>query len=170
MNDKIDRTKIKYAIFIALYSGMGSYFGQPLIHNNDQAINIIVTVFSILAGFLVAVITVIGNPSSLPSGGWQRARLGSETVYNKLTRHKLLFLMYLTTLLLIFISVLVKGKSHFIQPWIERGFLFFAIVAFSISFQLPSSLVSLHKERIEQEIESRRESEKVKNESQNQPN
>ena len=160
MSYKVDISKIKYAMAIALYSGIGSYFGQPLIHGNDNAINIIVTVFSILAGFLVAIITIIGDPSSLPSGGWQRARLGSEVLYNRLTRHRLLFLMYLTTLLLIFISILIKGKVPFLEPWIERFYLFFSISAFSLSFQLPSALMNLHKERIEQEIDSRREAEK----------
>lgn len=157
MSYQVDIHKVKYAFVIALYSSVGSYFGQPLIHGNDNAINIIVTVFSILAGFLVAIITIIGDPSSLPSGGWQRARLGSEALYNRLTRHKLLFLMYLTTLLLIFVASLTKGKFIFLDIWIERVYLFFSIAAFSLSFQLPSSLMNLHKERIEHEIESRRE-------------
>lgn len=154
-----DIPKIKYAIAVSLYGVIGSCLGQPLIHGNDNAINIIVTVFSILAGFLVAIITIIGDPSSLPSGSWQRARLGSEVLYNRLERHKLLFLLYLITLLLIFISVLIKGKIVFLEPWIERVYLFFSISAFSLSFQLPYSLMNLHKERIEQEIDSRREAE-----------
>ena len=161
MNYRIDISKIKFAVAIILYSAVGSYFGQPLIHENDNAINIIVTVFSILAGFLVAIITIIGDPSSLPSGGWQRARIGSEVLYNRLTRHKLLFLMYLTTLLLIFVSVLLKGKAPQLDVWVERAYLFFSIAAFSLSFQLPSALMNLHMERIEHEIESRKERDKV---------
>ncbi len=157
MSYQVDYAKIKYAAAVILYSGAGAYFGQPLIHGNDNAINIIVTVFSILAGFLVAIITIIGDPSSLPSGGWQRARLGSEVLYNRLTRHRLLFLLYLTTLLLIFVASLIKGKVIFLDTWIERIYLFFSIAAFSLSFQLPTSLMNLHKERIEHEIESRRE-------------
>lgn len=157
MSYQVDYAKIKYAAAVILYSGAGAYFGQPLIHGNDNAINIIVTVFSILAGFLVAIITIIGDPSSLPSGGWQRARLGSEVLYNRLTRHRLLFLLYLTTLLLIFVASLIKGKVIILDTWIERIYLFFSIAAFSLSFQLPTSLMNLHKERIEHEIESRRE-------------
>lgn len=63
--------------------------------------------------------------------------------------------MYLTTLLFIFIASLVKGKFLLLDIWIERIYLFFSIAAFSLSFQLPSSLMNLHKERIEHEIESR---------------
>lgn len=156
----LDKDKIKYAIAIILYSGIGSFYGQPLIHNNDSAVNIIVTVFSVLAGFLIAIITIIGDPSSLPSGGWQRAELGSKVLYARLVRHKLLFLMYLFTLLLIFVSVLIKGKYSAIEIWIERIYLFFAISAFTLSFQLPQALMNLHTERIEHEIESRRQNHK----------
>ncbi len=161
MSYQVDFSKIKYAVAILLYSGAGAYWGQPLIHGNDNAIGVIVTVFSILAGFLVAIITIIGDPSSLPSGGWQRARLGSEMLYNRLTRHRLLFLIYLITLLFVFIAALIQGKVAFLDIWVERIFLFFAIAAFSLSFQLPASLMNLHKERIEQEIEARREKEGI---------
>ena len=118
MSYQVDTTKIKFALAIILYSGAGAYWGQPLIHGNDNAVNIIVTVFSVLAGFLVAIITIIGDPSSLPSGGWQRARLGSEALYNRLTRHRLLFTMYLITLLFIFIASLVKGKIENVDIWV----------------------------------------------------
>ncbi|MDX9789033.1 MAG: hypothetical protein RBT11_19820 [Desulfobacterales bacterium] len=37
-----------------------------------------------------------------------------------------------------------------------KTILFFSISAFSLSFQLPASLMKLHIERIEQGIESRR--------------
>lgn len=164
MSYQVDIAKIQFAIAIILYSGAGAYWGQPLIHGNDNAVNIIVTVFSVLAGFLVAVITIIGDPSSLPSGGWQRARLGSEVLYNRLTRHRLLFTMYLLTLLFIFIASLMRGKVVMLDIWIERIYLFFAISAFTLSFQLPTSLMNLHKERIEHEIESRREMEGIKKE------
>jgi len=134
---------------------------QPFIHGNTDAINIIVTIFSILAGFLVAIIAIIGDPSSLPSGGWKRARLGSEILRARLTRHKLLFLLYLITLFLIFISVLVRNKIYFLDLWIERVYLFLSVSAFIFSFKLPSSLMKLHMERIEQEIKSRREAEGI---------
>ena len=40
---------------MAIAAGVaGAYFGQPLIHGNKDAVNIIVTVYSILAGLLVA--------------------------------------------------------------------------------------------------------------------
>lgn len=167
MNLEIDKNKIKYAIATVLFSGLGSYLGQPFIHGNNDAINVIVTVFSILAGFLVAIITIIGDPASLPSGSWQKAQLGSQLVYNRLLRHKWLFTLYLITLVTVFISILFKKKiPELFEFNIERLFLFFAINAFILSFRLPTSLLNLHQERIEHEIESRREAEGIKKEAQ----
>lgn len=162
MNQKIDIKKVLYAIFTTIISGICSYYLQPYIHGNTDAINVIVTVFSILAGFLVAIITIIGDPSSLPSGSWRIAQLGSETVKNRLVRHKWLFFMYLITLVLIFITILIKGQFPKIEKYIEYIYLFFAIGAFIVSFRLPSSLMNLHQERIEHEIEARRKAEGIK--------
>lgn len=41
---------------------VGLYF-QPMIAGNSDAVNTVVTVFSILAGFLIAVITFIAEPT-----------------------------------------------------------------------------------------------------------
>lgn len=106
----IDIEKVKFGIMVILFGGLGSYFGQPYIHNNSEAINIIVTVFSILAGFLIAVITLVGDPASLPSGSWRKARFASDIIYERLEKHKMLFLAYLMTLSLIFLDVLIQGK------------------------------------------------------------
>lgn len=161
MTQEVDREKVKYASCVVLWSGLISFYGQPLIHNNQDAINVIVTVFSILAGFLVAVITLIGDPKSLPTGGWQIARLGSDLTYNRLIRHKWLFKGYLITLFLIFVSIVVKSKFSSVQVILEYIYMFFATTSCFLSFKLPSALMELQKERIEHEIEERRKKEGV---------
>ena len=161
MTKKIDRRKVLLAIAVPLWSLILTYYLQPYIHGNQDAINVIVTVFSILAGFLVAVITLVGDPSALPQGSWRLARLGSDLTYNRLTRKKWLFVLYLLTLALIFLGVLIKGKHPPIEVWLERIYLFLAISAFILSFMLPSALMKLQKERIEQEIAHRKKSEGI---------
>ncbi|QOR37145.1 hypothetical protein HNO52_00480 [Billgrantia diversa] len=161
MNAQLDKEKVKYGVCIVLWSFLASYFGQPLIHGNQDAINVIVTVFSILAGFLVAVITLIGDPKSLPSGGWQMARLGSDLTYNRLVRHKWLFKGYLITLFLIFSSIVVKGRFPTTQVILEYIYMFIASISCFISFKLPSALMELQKERIEHEIQERRKQEGI---------
>lgn len=130
-------------------------------HGNTEAINLIVTVFSILAGFLIAVITLVGDPASLPSGSWRLGRLAAEPTYNRLIRYKWLFMVYLITLGLIFISMLFEGAFPKIQCYLEYLYLFFASFSCILSFMLPSSLIELQKERIEQEIDERRKQEGI---------
>lgn len=160
MSQEVDMEEVKIAILIVLVSGLSAYFFQPLIHGNQDAINVIVTVFSILAGFLVAVITLVGDPMTLPIGSWQVAELGSKNTRNRLIRYKLLFILYLSTLALIFISMLLKSYPEF-QYYIEIIYMFIASAAFIISFRLPSALMNLQEKRIEQEIEGRREKENI---------
>ena len=164
MTKKVDRQKVLLAIAVPSWSLLLTYYLQPYIHGNQDAINVIVTVFSILAGFLVAVITLVGDPSALPQGSWRLARLGSDLTYNRLTRKKWLFVLYLLTLALIFVGVLIKGKHPDIEIWLERVYLFLAISAFILSFMLPSALMRLQKERIEQEIAHRKKSEGIEEE------
>ncbi len=161
MSSEIDKDKIKLAVCLVLWGGLGSYFCQPLIHGNQDAINVIVTVFSILAGFLVAVITLVGDPKSLPAGGWQVARLGSDLTYNRLIRHKWLFKAYLVTLFLIFVSIVIKNKYPTVQLILEYGYMFFATISCFLSFKLPSALIELQQERIEHEITERRKKEGI---------
>lgn len=156
MKRQLDFDKIKYAIAVTLWGIIGSFYTKPLIEGNQDAINVIVTVFSILAGFLIAVITLVGDPRSLPSGGWQVARLGSDLTYNRLTRHKWLFYIYLIALVLVFSSMLLKSKFKEANLVVEYIYLFFSIIAFILSFKLPSTLMELQRERIEQEISERR--------------
>lgn len=165
MNRVIDRNKVKYALAVALWGSLGTYFFKPLIEGNQDAINVIVTVFSILAGFLIALITLIGDPKSLPNGGWQVARLGSDRTFNRLTRQKWLFYIYLIALVLIFLSTLLKSKFKEVNNFIEYAYLFFSIVAFILSFKLPGTLMELQRERIEQEIDERKNIEGVSSET-----
>lgn len=164
MKQTIDPSKIRYAVAVTLWAGLGSYIAKPLIEGNQDAINVIVTVFSILAGFLIAVITLVGDPKSLPSGGWQIARLGSDLTYNRLTRQKWLFYVYLVALVLIFVSMLLKAKYKDVNFWVEYVYLFFSVTAFILSFKLPSTLMELQQERIEQEIAERRRLEGITDE------
>ena len=161
MKIDIDFKKVLFALVLVIAGAAGSYWGQPLIHGNQDARNVIVTVYSILAGFLIAVITLVGDPKSLPSGGWQIARLGSQLSYNRLIRQKWLFKLYLITLFLIFISILINAKYPSVQVSIEYIYIFFATISCILSFKLPGTLIELQQERIEHEIAERKKREGI---------
>jgi hypothetical protein len=138
----IDFAKIRLAVLAVILAGLASYFGQPLVHGNDQAVNVVITVFSVLAGFLVAIIAIVGDPVLLPPGTWRAAEMEREKLNSRLIRHKWLFTLYLITLGLVFFALLLKDKDPNIVLWLERGFLFFGVFAFVLSLALPGSLMS----------------------------
>ena len=54
-------------------SGAGSYFGQPMVRDNSDAVTVMITVITVFAGFLVAIITILGDPAMIPAGSWRVA-------------------------------------------------------------------------------------------------
>jgi hypothetical protein len=141
----------------------GAVYGQPLIHNNETAVNVIVTVFSIFAGFLVAIMTIMGDPGAFSGRSWRANELNRGTVYNRLIRQKWMFILYLTTLGLIFAASLIKNILPDFLVWIERIYLGAAITAFILSLGLPSSLMEIQLARHDELIESKRRQVGIKN-------
>lgn len=161
MIQSLDKKKIGL-FFLAILCGIATArYGQPLIHKNNDAINIIVTVFSILAGFLVAVITLVGDVSTIPSGSWRVAQQFGDQTKARLIRHRDLFILYLLTLGLIFIGSLLKELSDIFLLWLERVYMFFAGTAFVFSLSLPHALMTFQEERLQAEIDRRRQEENI---------
>ncbi|HCF2476722.1 MULTISPECIES: hypothetical protein [Pseudomonas aeruginosa group] len=162
MKKQLDWSRIRFFCYAVILSCEGAFLAKPLMLENSEALSVIVTAYSILAGFLVGIITMIGDPKSLPSGSWQVARLSSEIIYRRLKRHKLLFTAYLATIALIFLSILLKKNHSYINGFVEYIYLFLAIFCFLYSLKLPSTLMQLQEERIEEEIKARRSLEGIK--------
>ena len=131
-------------------------WGHSLIAANDQATDIIVTVFSILAGFLIAVMTLLGDQSILP-GSWRIGEAQRTKIRAKLIRQKWLFYVYLLTLTLIFVKYLLAKSAPGIIPWLERTYFGFAVTAFLLSFRLPATLMQVQVDRIDAVIGVRRQ-------------
>lgn len=152
----INWSSVRFGILAVVFSGFVAYFAQPLVHGNDSAMNIMVTVFSVLAGFLVAIIAIVGDPVLLPPGTWKAAEMERSKLSSRLERHKLLFSLYLITLALIFFAVLLPETYPKILMGVEMSFLFFGVLAFTVSLRLPGSLIQVQRERIDAIIEHRR--------------
>src|ERR1700730_1923714 len=152
------------AIFIAscaAIGGFGAYYCQPFVDPNSDAVLIGITVFTGFAGFFVAIITILGDPSLLPEGSWRAAENRRDTVERRLIWHSWLFTGYLVTIGLLFVGVVLakvqlSGEHRWIKDWIERGFLFFGITSFFLSFALPWALMTVQRHRVDGEIERRR--------------
>ena len=135
-------------VFAALY-------GQPRVHGNNDAVDVIVTVFSVLAGFLVAIVIILGDTTTLLPGGVRVATKQRRVIRRNLNRKHALFYTYLITLGLIFVSKLLADTDEML-PWVERIYLFLATLGFVLSFRLPSALRSVQERRLEIAIEERK--------------
>jgi len=149
-------SRVGLAALATALGAAAAYFGQPLIHDNDQAIDVIVTVFSVLAGFLVAIIAIVGDPVLLPPGTWRTAEVERAKLRQRLIRHKWLFMLYLVTLALVFLALLLRKQFPEFAVWFEWAFLFSGVFAFAMSLGLPSALMRVQQERIDAVIEDRR--------------
>jgi hypothetical protein len=130
------------------------YYFQPMVAHNADAVNTVVTIFSILAGFLIAVITLIAEPVLKQAKDWTELQAMKKTVERKLFRQKLLFFLYLVTLGVALGTFLVPDTQPCVQKWLEVGFLGLATFVFLASFELPGSLMRLQMERYEAEMEA----------------
>lgn len=158
-------SKGRVALFVVAVAGgiTAGYFGQPYIHENDPANEVIVTVFSILAGFLVAVVTLLGDARNLMPGSWRIASAQWITnVEPGLQRKRTLFYVYLITLGLVFAAMLVHKASPDGEPlkWLERVYLGLATGGFIMSLGLPNALMAFHRQQIEAAIDDRKKADR----------
>lgn len=142
--------------------GVGcSYYAAPFAYDNREVVSIFVTVYSVLAGFLVAVIAILGDPALLPSGSWQKAENHREAIERRLIRHTWLFGLYLVTIAVIFVSALLRDApetvvSESIKHWMTRVYIGLGVAAFLLSLALPKMLMNVQRARVDAEIERRR--------------
>jgi len=156
-----------FIILCLLGGGAAAYFGQPLVHENSNAVLIIITVTTVFAGFLVAIITFIGDPSLLPSGSWRGAEMRRDSIEGRLLAHLWLFVFYLLAIGLLFVGVLLDKAPDCVvsmtwKIWIERLYVFFGTASFLLTFGLPRALWRIQMARIDAEIQRRRQDAGIK--------
>jgi hypothetical protein len=160
-------SRLIFILLSLIIGGLCAWYGPPLVKDNKDAINILITVYTVFAGFLVAIIAVIGDPFLISPGSWQTAENNRKIIKERLIRYTGLFALYLLTIGIIFISILLRDAPETTVPlvykvWIARIYLFLGGVAFTLSFALPLSLMKVQQARIDAEIERRRKKAGIK--------
>jgi hypothetical protein len=151
-----DWGKILYFAIAAAAGIASGWCGQPLIHHNEQAVTVIVTVFSILAGFLVAITTILSDPGPVVRRSWRTMELHRDNIVRRISRQKWLFVLYLITLGLILASTSIDRIWPCAVVWLERIYLGMAVAAFLISLSLPWSLTRIQLDRYDEQIADKR--------------
>lgn len=150
------------------FSWCASYYGEQYVKGSSDAILILVTVITVFAGFLVAIITVLGDPSLIPPGSWRIVENRRESIEAELIRHTWLFIFYLVSIGVLFVGAVAKGAPtvpDVIKIWLTRAYLFFGIASFLFTFGLASSLLRYQMARYDAELHRRRQEVGIKDES-----
>ncbi len=158
------------AIFLLtciLVSALSAHFGYPLVQNNPDAITIMATVLTVFAGFLVAIIAILGDPAMIPGDSWAEAEMKRPGLEAIVIRHVWLFYVYLTAIGLLFAGVLLQKEpdaavSADIKSWVGSAYLFFSVLSFLLTLALPPTLGKIQLARNLAEIEARRRAAGIK--------
>jgi hypothetical protein len=159
--------RVVFLSFCAATSYFSAHYGAPLVRNNSDIITIIITVMTVFAGFLVAIISVLGDPAMIPKGSWRIAESRHKNLENVVIRTTAIFYLYLISIAFLFIGVLLeksdeKVVANSVKTWIEFLYLFFSVFSFFVTLSLPRIVARIQMARSEAEIEARRVAEGIR--------
>lgn len=151
--------RIAFILLGMVPGGLLFTFGPlPDQESNSAALRILATVLAILTGFLIAIITILGDPRALYPGSWRVASAHRRQISRALYRFTFLFYAYLVTILAVFSAALLVGYAPCsVQRLVTHVALCFGVTALCWSFGLPWSIQQAQMSRLDAEIAGRRE-------------
>lgn len=123
--------------------------------NSVDVLGIIATIFSILAGVLMAVISILGDPSMLMDPSWRQSYVRASEIQRKLQRNTDVFVLYILTLASVFVFCLMKDTDP-LFIWVQKTTFFLTVAGFIASLSLPFSLIALQRDRLKSTIDAMR--------------
>ncbi len=152
---KIAYGRIIYAAIGACVSVALSYFFSQRLTNEVDVLSYVATVFSILAGVVIAIISILGDPSMILDSSWRKDFFSAKETQRKLHRHTDLFLLYVILLAAIFAFALIE-RSDDIYRYAQFLCFFLICFAFWMSLSLPGSLKEIQRKRMDDAINAKK--------------
>lgn len=149
-NSSTDWGRIARSILVISISAfLGYIYGIDAL-TNPTILDLLINAVAILAGVLLVVISILGEPNFVAGGKWSVQLAWFKQSHRKVTRYNLVFTSYILTLLLIIASLLagVEEGEKAGSILSQIAFSFF-IASISWSIPLPWALASIQKERAE---------------------
>lgn len=153
---KISGRKIAAIILTMIVAAVFAWAFQPGYHDNSNAIMLVATAFSVLAGFLITVLAITADDRSLRGANWRQDVVYFQLIKRDLRRHRNMFYLYLAVLLLAFVGALDVQWLPPYQIALERLLLFLAAFAMLWSFRIPGYLMRRHMDLLDARIKERR--------------
>ena len=144
---------------VALFLVLLLYIGPPPTgQNSDPALRMLANALSILAGFLIAVIVILGDPRSLYRGNWRIASAHQREIRRALNRTALLFYTYLVVIVCIFAASFLEAytSATVCSRWMKHIALSAGGTALFWSFALPFVIRKAQLNRLDEEVEDRK--------------
>lgn len=137
-------------------------FGPLAEGASDLALRILSLALSILAGILLAIMTMLGDPRILYPGSWRVASAHQRQIRRALDRSVWLFRVYLLVIALAFAGVLLEAYVPVMLDgdsvrWVKHIALSLGSVALLWSFSLPAAIRKAQLARLDEEVERRYE-------------
>lgn len=158
-NSKISWSEIVKGIVFIVFSALVSGWATPLLVANKEAVGIVVTAFSILAGFLMGMVSFVTDPAGFYPGDWKILSKQKAIIETRLARQQALFYLYLTSILFIVLALCIEDKCY-LKSFLEYGFVFLTSLSFIFSFSIPRWMKIYQVEKIDVLIQHRKEEEK----------
>jgi len=145
-----------YIITSFVAASATSFAFPDALERSTTALEAIISIFSILAGVLVAVMSIIGDPSMLLSGNWRLGYEHAKDIQAKIGNYANLIAIYVVTLLFVLIAIVIKDAGVDGYSWVFTAALWLTSFGFLLSIPLPYSLMAIQTERMNEEIKRRR--------------
>ncbi|HKQ44266.1 MAG TPA: hypothetical protein VJS47_02640 [Rhizomicrobium sp.] len=121
------------------------------LNNEPDVLGIIATIFSILAAALIAIISILGDPSMLIDHSWRYNTLAAAETQRKLHRKTDIFVLYIVILGLLFAFLLTPAYCD-AYAWMQKIVFLFVVLGFLASLTLPQSLKEIQRKRLNDAI------------------
>lgn len=129
-----------------------TYLFAHTLTNKPDVLAVVAAIFAILAGVLIVIISVLGDPSMLLDQSWRHSFISAQETQRKIHRQTDIFLIYIALLSSIFAYMITPEGSAAYSSL--RAICFFLIcLAFFASLSLPFVLRSIQKTRLERAID-----------------
>jgi hypothetical protein len=135
---------------VGLSFGFTYFFGATLT-NKPDVLSFIASIFSILAGVLIAVISILGDPSMLLDQSWRHSYLSAGETQRKIHRQTDIFVVYVSLLMTLFVFLLTDPEAK-IFWYVQHLAFFLTTLAFFASLSLPYTLRAIQKNRLNKAI------------------
>lgn len=150
---QLARGRIAWIACSLLASGVLTYFFRETLPNKPDVLGVIAAIFSILAGVLIAVISILGDPSMLLDQSWRHSYLSAQETQRKIHRQTDVFIIYVLLLVSLFAFMLCPTALP-LYAWLQGVTFFLTVLAFLASLTLPFILRSIQRDRLDRVIKS----------------